>query len=148
MRLTASSRDTVLAVLDLAIQGGAAGQAVRLQDIAERQQIALSWLEQLFARLRKQGIVRSIRGPGGGYVLAKRPADISISCLMSCASGVIDMRECKGGENCHTGQRCLAHNLWDYINRQLHVTLSSISVQDIIQNLALPSGDFPVTTSA
>lgn len=145
MRLTASSRDTVLAVLDLAIHSDhAEGKAIKLQSIADRQMIPLSWLEQLFSRLRKQGIVSSIRGPGGGYLLAKHPSEISISCLIACASGAIDMRECKGKENCHINQRCLAHNLWEYINRKLHITLSQISIQDMMQNLDLSSCDFAV----
>ena len=137
MRLTASSRDTILAVLDLAIHSGNDNKIVKLKDIAERQAVALSWLEQLFSRLRKQGVVNSIRGPGGGYVLAQDTAAISIACLMSCASGAIDMRQCNGKENCRADKRCLAHDLWDYINSQLNVTLSGISIKDIIDRLNL-----------
>ena len=141
MRLTASSRDTVLAILDLAVHSGADCKVVKLQDIAERQSIALSWLEQLFAKLRKQDIVKNVRGPGGGYVLAKNTEQINVASLMSCASGAIDMRQCQGKGNCRTGQhtshQCLAHNLWDYISDQLNTTLSGISIEDIINKLNL-----------
>lgn len=139
MRLTAGSRDTVLAILDLAIHTGTEHKAIKLQDIAQRQSIALSWLEQLFARLRKQDIVKSVRGPGGGYILAQDTNAISVASLMHSASGMIDMRQCHGQQNCRNHQRCLAHDLWGYINDQLNTTLSNISIQDIINNLNLPN---------
>jgi Rrf2 family iron-sulfur cluster assembly transcriptional regulator len=117
-------------MLDLALhydQG-----AVTLAEIAKRQGISLSYLEQLFARLRRNGLVDSVRGPGGGYNLAHDPAKISVADIIVAINENIDARRCGGKANCHGDERCLTHELWEELSDRIHSFLKSISLADLV----------------
>lgn len=130
MRLTTKGRYAVTAMLDLALHQERG--SVALADIAESQHISLSYLEQLFAKLRKAELVRGIRGPGGGYHLAKPPEEISIAAIISAVDERVDITSCRGSENCDKGERCLTHQLWEDLSDQLHNFLAGISLRDVI----------------
>jgi iron-sulfur cluster assembly transcription factor IscR len=130
MRLNAKSRYAVTALLDLAIHSK--NQRVTLADIAERHVISLSYLEQLFSRLRKAEVVKGIRGPGGGYLLAKAAHDITIAAIIDGVNEAISVRECNGEENCFHGNRCLVHDLWEDLDQEISSYLSSITLADLI----------------
>ena len=130
MKLTAKSRYAVTALLDLAIH--TQNTRVTLADIAERHVISLSYLEQLFSRLRKAGLVTGIRGPGGGYVLAKSAHDITIAAIIEGVNEPISVRACEGDENCFHGGQCLAHDLWEDLDQEISSYLSSITLADLI----------------
>jgi Rrf2 family transcriptional regulator, iron-sulfur cluster assembly transcription factor len=136
MRLTTKGRFAVTAMLDLALhEMDAAGNfsPVTLAGISERQEISLSYLEQLFSRLRRQGLVMSVRGPGGGYRLAKPQADISVSAIIAAVDENIDATQCGGKENCHgTEGRCMTHNLWAALNDKILEYLSGVSLADMV----------------
>ena len=130
MRLTTKGRYAVTAMLDLALhydQG-----AVTLAEIAKRQGISLSYLEQLFARLRRNGLVDSVRGPGGGYNLAHDPSKISVADIVVAINENIDARRCGGKSNCHGDERCLTHELWEELSERIHSFLRSISLADLV----------------
>ncbi len=132
MRLSSKGRFAVMALADLAVHSG--GQPVVLADIAERQAISLSYLEQLFARLRRRGLVRSVRGPGGGYLLAAHPGDTRISDIVAAVDEPIGTAHCLPGapEACRAGEdRCLTHHLWAGLGDQIRVYLSSVSLADV-----------------
>lgn len=124
MRLTTKGRYAVTAMLDLATNHG--DESVTLRNIAENQKISLSYLEQLFAKLRKQGLVKGTRGPGGGYRLAFSPDQISIADIITAVDEPIEFTDCNGLENCKGGERCLSHHLWVQLTDQLEGFLSSI----------------------
>lgn len=130
MRLTTKGRYAVTAMLDLALHQERG--SVALADIAESQHISLSYLEQLFAKLRKAELVRGVRGPGGGYHLAKAPEDISIAAIISAVDERVDITSCRGNENCDKGERCLTHQLWEDLSEQLHAFLAGISLRDVV----------------
>jgi Rrf2 family iron-sulfur cluster assembly transcriptional regulator len=117
MKLTAKSRYAVTALLDLALHGK--DERVTLMAIADRQVISLSYLEQLFSRLRKAGLVRGMRGPGGGYLLAKSENDITIADIIEGVNESISVRACEGDENCFNGGRCLVHDLWADLDNEI-----------------------------
>lgn len=130
MKLTTKGRYAVTAMLDLALhyeQG-----AVTLSDIARRQGISLSYLEQLFARLRRNGLVDSVRGPGGGYNLALPPANISVAKIVIAINENIDATRCGGEKNCDGEERCLTHNLWEDLSHRIHEFLDSITLADLV----------------
>lgn len=130
MKLTTKGRYAVTAMLDLAIhyQQG----AVTLSEIAKRQGISLSYLEQLFARLRRSGLVDSVRGPGGGYNLAKAPEKISVAEIVLCINENIDATRCGGDLNCQGDERCLTHYLWHSLSERIHDFLANISLADLV----------------
>lgn len=130
MRLTTKGRFAVTAMLDLAMHE--AEKPVTLAGISERQNISLSYLEQLFSRLRRSGLVKSVRGPGGGYLIAKAHSDISISAIISAVDEQIDATQCGGQENCRDERRCMTHNLWSSLNVQILEYLSGISLNDLV----------------
>lgn len=130
MRLTTKGRYAVTAMLDLALHQGRG--SVPLADIADSQRISLSYLEQLFAKLRRAELVRGTRGPGGGYRLARAPEDISIAEIISAVNEHVDITSCRGGENCDKGERCLTHQLWEDLSEQLHNFLAGISLRDVV----------------
>ena len=130
MRLNAKSRYAVTALLDLAIHSK--NQRVTLADIADRHVISLSYLEQLFSRLRKAELVKGMRGPGGGYLLAKSENDITIAAIIEGVNEPISVRECNGEENCFHGGQCLAHDLWEDLDQEISSYLSSITLADLI----------------
>lgn len=130
MRLTTKGRFAVTAMLDLALQG--ADKPVTLAGISERQGISLSYLEQLFSRLRRNGLVKSVRGPGGGYCIARKTEDISVSEIISAVDELIDATQCGGQENCHDDRRCMTHDLWASLNSKILEYLSGVSLADLV----------------
>ena len=130
MRLTTKGRYAVTAMLDLALH--AADGPVSLADIAERQDISLSYLEQLFARLRKRELVSSTRGPGGGYRLGLEPRRIDVAGVITAVDERLDSTACGGQGNCHGDKRCLTHELWQDLSDSIYDYLSSISLQDLL----------------
>src|SRR3954468_19764778 len=138
MRLSTKGRYAVMAMTDLARrQDEAEGRAVALAEIAARQQISLSYLEQLFARLRRKGLVKSARGPGGGYRLALAAAETHIADIVLAVDEPLRATRCglsKGGpKGCMAGgERCLTHDLWEEMGRQIHGYLASVSLADVL----------------
>ena len=130
MRLTTKGRYAVTALLDLAIHANEG--PVNLADISQRQGISLSYLEQLFAKLRRSELVSSVRGPGGGYRLGKKAQAIRIAQIIDAVNESVDATKCKGQGNCQQGETCLTHHLWQDLSEQIHDFLSSISLADLI----------------
>jgi Rrf2 family iron-sulfur cluster assembly transcriptional regulator len=130
MRLTTKGRFAVTAMLDLAMHED--GKPVTLAGISERQAISLSYLEQLFSRLRRNGLVKSVRGPGGGYRLAKLPNEVSVSQIISAVDELIDATQCGGQENCRDERRCMTHDLWSSLNDKILDYLSGVSLADLV----------------
>ncbi|MDX1352818.1 MAG: Rrf2 family transcriptional regulator, partial [Thiomicrorhabdus sp.] len=106
--------------------------AITLSLISERQGISLSYLEQLFAKLKKAGLVTSARGPGGGYRLGTTPSEISISQIIRAVDESVDARKCGGKANCHGGDECLSHELWSELSTTIDSFLKSITLQSVI----------------
>ena len=130
MRLTTKGRYAVTAMLDLAYHGEK--NPVTLTDIAKRQEISLSYLEQLFARLRRSGMVEGVRGPGGGYQLCRGAAAISIAEIIAAVDETIDSTRCGGEANCQNSQPCLTHDLWMGLSEQIRQYLDSITLEDVL----------------
>jgi Rrf2 family transcriptional regulator, iron-sulfur cluster assembly transcription factor len=146
VKLSTKGRYAVMALVDLASQGD--GHPVALADIAERQEISLSYLEQLFAKLRRGGLVRSVRGPGGGYLLARSAEETWISDAILAVDEPIRATRCKPGTNlgCRSNKsRCLTHDLWEELGNQIHAYLSSVSLADVCNRRVLRSGLGPIT---
>ncbi len=132
MRLTTKGRFAVTAVLDLAIHGG--DGPVALNEISARQGISLSYLEQLFGRMRRSGLVLSTRGPGGGYTLARPGAEISVADIIHAVDEPIDATQCGGEENCHDGtSKCLTHDLWSGLNEHIFSYLRGITLAQLVE---------------
>ena len=131
MRLTTKGRYAVTAMLDLALHG--TERPVSLADISGRQNISLSYLEQLFARLKRHGLVEGLRGPGGGYRLSRRPDDISVAQVITAIGEGIDVTQCNGNENCQNGERCLTHELCTKLGNEIYSFLDNITLQSFIQ---------------
>jgi Rrf2 family transcriptional regulator, iron-sulfur cluster assembly transcription factor len=132
MRLTTKGRFAVTAMLDLALNESAS--PVTLAGISERQAISLSYLEQLFSRLRRQGLVTSVRGPGGGYRLAKAHSEISVSSIITAVDELIDATQCGGKEDCHDEGRCMTHDLWASLNNKILDYLSGVTLADMVES--------------
>ena len=132
MRLTTKGRYAVTAVLDLAFHQQTG--PVSLADISERQAISLSYLEQLFSKLRKNDVVSSTRGPGGGYKLSNSPEDVSIVDMITAVDESYRANGCTNGEYCQSGVRCLTHDLWDELSDKIHGFLNGISLADLMQH--------------
>jgi Rrf2 family iron-sulfur cluster assembly transcriptional regulator len=130
MKLTTRGRYAVTAMLDLAINGGS--RPVSLADISGRQEISLSYLEQLFAKLRREQLVTSARGPGGGYRLARDGAEIFVAEIIDAVDESVDVTNCQGKGNCQQGETCLTHHLWEDLSGQIHDFLSQISLGDLM----------------
>jgi Rrf2 family transcriptional regulator, iron-sulfur cluster assembly transcription factor len=130
MRLTTKGRYAVTAMLDLALH--AERGPVSLADISERQGISLSYLEQLFARLRRFNLVKSVRGPGGGYQLMQETKLVSVAQVVDAVDESLDATRCEGKGDCHHGEVCLTHHLWEDLSKQIHVFLSGISLADLV----------------
>ncbi|MBW8192733.1 Fe-S cluster assembly transcriptional regulator IscR [Neiella marina] len=131
MRLTSKGRYAVTAMLDVALHSE--NGPVPLADISERQDISLSYLEQLFSRLRKQGLVSSVRGPGGGYRLGKESQEISVNMVIAAVDESIDATRCQGKGDCQSGDRCLTHSLWLGLSERIENFLAGISLADLMQ---------------
>jgi len=134
MRLTTKGRYAVTAVLDLALN--CTDKPVNLNEISERQSISLSYLEQLFSKLRKQNIVKSVRGPGGGYLLNASKEDISVAHIINAVNETVQLSRCDGRANCHDGRQCLTHNLWVDLSDRINDFLDNISIDELIQQNA------------
>ena len=136
MRLSTKGRYAVMAMADLARNG--ADRAVSLAEIATRQEISLSYLEQLFARLRKGGLVKSVRGPGGGYRLARKACETAVAEIVLAVDEPIRATRCVGAgspKGCMIkGERCITHHLWEDLGQEIHRYLASVSLEDVIQN--------------
>ncbi len=132
MRLTSKGRYAVTAILDVALH--TPDGPVPLADISERQGISLSYLEQLFAKLRKQGLVSSVRGPGGGYLLGKAAEAISVGMVVHAVDESVDATRCSGKSNCQSGARCLTHSLWGDLSERIASFLDGISLADLMQD--------------
>ncbi len=130
MRLTTKGRFAVTAMLDLALRGGKS--PVTLAGISERQAISLSYLEQLFSRLRRHELVESVRGPGGGYYLARPLADLSVADIIRAVDEPIDATQCGGKENCHDEHRCLTHDLWMGLNAHIYDYLDNVTLATLV----------------
>jgi len=130
MRLTAKGRYAVTAMLDLAVHGESG--PISLADISTRQGISLSYLEQLFAKLRRNDLVSSVRGPGGGYKLSRAADEIFVAQIVDSVDEIVDATKCQGKANCQQGATCLTHELWTELSDQIHQFLSQINLASII----------------
>ena len=138
MKLSTKGRYAVMALADLACQSD--GQPVALADIAQRQEISLSYLEQLFGKLRKGGQVKSVRGPGGGYLLARAAKEMRIADIILAVDEPIKATICKpnSSNGCRVDHsRCVTHDLWEELGNQIYLFLSTISLEDVIENRVL-----------
>ena len=131
MRLTTKGRFAVTAMLDLALHGSKG--PVTLAGISERQKISLSYLEQLFGKLRRGGLVESVRGPGGGYHLAREASRVTVADIINAVEESIDSTQCGGRENCHDNQRCMTHELWEELNTTVHGFLAGVSLAQLVE---------------
>ncbi|MDG2460588.1 MAG: Fe-S cluster assembly transcriptional regulator IscR [Luminiphilus sp.] len=139
MKLTTRGRYAVTAMLDLAINAG--NRPVSLADISGRQEISLSYLEQLFAKLRRGELVTSARGPGGGYRLARSDTEIFVAQIIDAVDESVDVTNCQGKGNCHHGETCLTHHLWEDLSGQIHEFLSQISLGDLMERQRRKGGE-------
>jgi Rrf2 family iron-sulfur cluster assembly transcriptional regulator len=131
MKLTSKGRYAVTAMLDLAFHSKSG--PVSLAAISERQDISLSYLEQLFAKLRRTKLVASVRGPGGGYILNKEPQFLSVGEIIEAVNENIDATKCHGKADCLGGERCLTHSLWQNLSDRISDFLNQISLQELMQ---------------
>lgn len=131
MRLTTKGRYAVTAMLDLCLHGQR--KPISLADISKRQEISLSYLEQLFAKLRQHSLVTSVRGPGGGYRLSRPSEQISVAEIIDAVNETIDATSCGGAGNCKSGKVCLTHHLWTDLSKQIHHFLSDISLASLVR---------------
>ena len=131
MRLTTKGRYAVTAMLDLALhfEGG----PITLADISQRQCISLSYLEQLFAKLRRQGLVESTRGPGGGYRLSRSPAEIPVADVILAVDEKVETTRCGGLANCQDDEQCLTHELWSELSKEIYQFLCGISLGNLVE---------------
>jgi Rrf2 family iron-sulfur cluster assembly transcriptional regulator len=132
MRLTSKGRYAVTAMLDVALHSQ--DNPVPLADISERQGISLSYLEQLFAKLRKAGLVASVRGPGGGYRLGTDPYTISVGCVIDAVDESVDATKCAGQGDCQGGVRCLTHTLWCDLSSRISGFLNNITLGQLMND--------------
>ncbi len=131
MRLTTKGRYAVTAMLDLALHSTEG--PVSLADISRRQEISLSYLEQLFAKLRQNDLVCSVRGPGGGYRLKRPLEDVFVAQIIDAVNESVDATNCGGAGNCQQGEVCLTHYLWTDLSQQIHQFLSGISLASLVE---------------
>lgn len=154
MKLSTKGRYAVMAMVDLAAQS--AGKPIALSDIAERQEISLSYLEQLFAKLRRGGLVKSVRGPGGGYLPARQPGAIRIADIILAVDEPIRATRCTPGQpfGCRSNKsRCATHDLWEELGNQIYLYLSSVTLADVVEERVVgtsglrPSGGGPAVAA-
>ncbi len=130
MKLTSKGRYAVTAMLDVALHSTRG--PVPLADISERQEISLSYLEQLFSRLRKEQLVESVRGPGGGYKLGRDAIDIAVGDVIRAVDEKVDATRCQGQADCQGGERCLTHSLWQDLSDRISVFLDNITLGELM----------------
>ena len=154
MKLSTKGRYAVMAMVDLAAQS--AGKPIALSDIAERQEISLSYLEQLFAKLRRGGLVKSVRGPGGGYLPARPPEETRIADIILAVDEPIRATRCTPGQpfGCRSNKsRCATHDLWEELGNQIYLYLSSVTLADVVEERVVgtsglrPSGGGPAVAA-
>lgn len=138
MRLTTKGRFAVTAMIDLALRQHEG--PVTLAGISERQRISLSYLEQLFGKLRRHNLVSSVRGPGGGYCLAQEMDAISVADVIRAVDEVLDATQCGGKGDCANNKPCMTHNLWTNLNRKMYDYLGSVSLASLVQEQRSESG--------
>ena len=131
MRLTTKGRFAVTAMLDLALNGSEG--PVTLAGISERQKISLSYLEQLFGKLRRRALVESVRGPGGGYHLARDASRVSVADIVRAVEEPLDSTQCGGRENCHGDHRCMTHELWEELNAAVYGFLAGVTLSQLVE---------------
>ena len=147
MRLTTKGRFAVTAMIDLALHGGEG--PVTLAGISDRQKFSLSYLEQLFGKLRRKNLVESVRGPGGGYCLARSMALISVADVVRAVDEALDATQCGGRENCRDEERCMTHELWTTLNFKMYEYLESVSLADLVaKQLTKVGGDVALLKDA
>lgn len=139
MRLTTKGRFAVTAMIDLALRSDHG--PVTLAGISERQKISLSYLEQLFGKLRRYKLVDSVRGPGGGYCLSRPGAQISVADIVRAVDESLDATQCGGKENCKDEERCMTHELWTTLNFKMYEYLTSVSLADLVEKQLQKMGD-------
>jgi Rrf2 family iron-sulfur cluster assembly transcriptional regulator len=132
MRLTTKGRFAVTAMIDLGLHHGSG--PVTLAEISGRQKISLSYLEQLFGKLRRHGLVESVRGPGGGYHLARDMGEVSVADIILAVDEPIDATQCGGKENCDDDKKCLTHDLWAALNERIFDYLGSVSLRQLVDS--------------
>ena len=132
MRLTTKGRFAVTAMMDLALHHGSG--PVTLAEISGRQKISLSYLEQLFGKLRRHQLVDSVRGPGGGYVLAKDMGEVTVTEIILAVDEPIDATQCGGKENCHDDRKCLTHDLWANLNQRIFDYLGGVNLRQLVDS--------------
>jgi len=147
MRLTTKGRFAVTAMIDLAQRQDKG--PVTLAGISQRQEISLSYLEQLFGKLRRHEIVESVRGPGGGYNLARRAEDVTVADIIIAVDEPLDATQCGGKQNCQgsealSGSRCMTHDLWSTLNARMVEYLDSVSLKDLVDQQTQQSPEQPV----
>lgn len=145
MKLTTKGRYAVTAMLDLALHAN--DGPVALAEISERQELSLSYLEQLFAKLRKKNLVKSTRGPGGGYRVAKPLSQVAVAQIIFAVDESVDATSCAGRQDCLSQGRCLTHDLWESLSEQIEEFLQNVSLQDLIDQHAERTGDSIVLLS-
>ena len=131
MRLTTKGRYAVTAIVDLALNEE--GRPVTLAEISGRQDTSLAYLEQLFSKLRRAGLVRSTRGPGGGYSLGREPSAINVADVILAVDEGVDTTRCGGLARCHNDQACLTHDLWMDLNAHIHSFLEGVTLADLVE---------------
>src|SRR5689334_21807053 len=130
MRLTTKGRFAVTAMIDLAMRDGR--KPVTLADISERQKISLSYLEQLFGKLRRRELVSSVRGPGGGYQLVRKTDEVSVADIIRAVDEPIDATQCGGRENCKGDRKCITHDLWASLNDKIFEYLNGVTLEQLV----------------
>ena len=131
MKLTTKGRFAVTAMLDVALHGQ--GGPVTLSAISERQKISLSYLEQLFGKLRRRALVESVRGPGGGYHLARDATRVTVADIIRAVEEPLDSTQCGGRENCRGDERCMTHDLWEELNATVYGFLAGVSLAQLVE---------------
>ena len=132
MRLTTKGRFAVTAMVDLGMRHG--GGPVALAEISQRQKISLSYLEQLFGKLRRSALVDSVRGPGGGYCIARDMSEIVVSEIILAVDEPIDSTQCGGKENCRDDQKCITHDLWAQLNKRIFDYLDDVTLKQLVED--------------
>lgn len=131
MRLTTKGRFAVTAMMDIALQEG--GRPVALSDISERQNISLSYLEQLFGKLRRRALVTSVRGPGGGYRISQPTETITIGEIIRAVDETVDATQCGGLKNCKDDKECITHELWTGLNEHIFDYMDTVKLADLVE---------------
>ena len=132
MRLTTRGRFAVTAMADIAMHRGT--EPVTLAEISARQKISVSYLEQLFGKMRRRGLVESVRGPGGGYRLAREMAQIAVADIILAVDEPIDATQCGGNENCRDEQKCITHDLWVRLNEHVLNYLAAMTLKQLVDD--------------